>query len=60
MNDRSCRRVQSLLTGTALADDPAGQDLDRYGLGDVRTLADWTEYSGLDYARQEVRTEWPV
>ena len=59
MNDRSYRRVQALLDGTALADDPAGLDLDRYGLGDVRTLADWTEYSGLDYKNLSVRTPWP-
>ena len=60
MNDRSYRRVQALLTGTALpADDAAGQDLDRYGLGDVRALADWTEYSGLDYKNLSVRTPWP-
>ena len=39
--------------------DPAGLDLDRYGLGDVRTLADWTEYSGLDYKNLSVRTPWP-
>ena len=61
MDARSRRRVQALLTGGALpADDAAGQYLDRYGLGDVRTLADWTEYSGLDYALQEVRTPWPA
>ena len=60
MNDRSYRRVQALLTGAALAEDPAGQDLDRYGLGDVRTLAHWTEYSGLDYTKQTVRTPWPA
>ena len=61
MDERSRRRVQALLTGAALpADDAAGQDLDRYGLGDVRTLGDWTEYSGLDYTDQLVRTPWPV
>ena len=60
MNDRSYRRVQALLDSTALpVDDAAGQDLDRYGLGDVRTLADWTEYSGLDYKSLSVRTPWP-
>ena len=60
MNDRSYRRVQALLDGTALpVDDAAGHDLDRYGLGDVRTLADWTEYSGLDYKNLSVRTPWP-
>ena len=60
MNDRSCRRVQALLTGAALAaDDPAGHDQHLFGLGTARTLADWTAYSGLDYTKQTVRTPWP-
>ena len=60
MTDRSYRRIQALLTGAALpADDAAGQDLERYGLGDVRTLADWTKYSGIDYKNLSVRAPWP-
>ena len=61
MDDRSRRRVQSLLTDTPLADDdPAGLDLHLYGFGTARTLADWTQYSGLDYKTQAVRTPWPA
>ena len=60
MNDVSCRRVQALLTGAALAaDDPAGHDQHLYGLGTARMLADWTAYSGLDYTKQTVRMPWP-
>ena len=38
---------------------PSGAELDLYGLGTVRTLADWVEYSGIDYAAQTVRSPWP-
>ncbi len=56
----SQRRVQSLLTGATLDhDDPAGLELDRYGLG-PKGLAAWTEYSGLDYVAGTVRTPWPA
>ena len=45
----SRRRVQAPLTGEPLPlDDPAGFDLDVYGLDPVRTLEQWLEYAGLD------------
>lgn len=56
----SKRRVKALLTGAALdADDPAGENLDRYGLGAAYTLDDWMEYSGFDFRAETVRTPWP-
>lgn len=54
------RRAKALLTGAALDEgDAAGIDLDCYGLGKERTLDEWIEYSGLDYAARRVRTPWP-
>lgn len=54
------RRVKALLTGEELPpDDPAAKNLDRYGLGTVRTLAAWYEYSGLDYCAGTVTEAWP-
>ena len=51
----SQRRVQALLTDAPLADDgPAGQEQHLFGLGTARTLADWTQYSGIDYTKQTV------
>ena len=60
MDATSQRRVQALLTGSSLPDDdPAGLELEEYGLGSIATLADWLAYSGLDYQAGTVKTPWP-
>ena len=57
----SLRRARSLVTGDPLAaDDPAGVDMDAFGLGTARTLDDWVEFSGIDYKTGVVRPEWPA
>jgi hypothetical protein len=49
-NDLSHMRTRHLL-GTACATNPeALQELDRYGLGKERTLAEYQAYSGVDFA----------
>ena len=60
MEAAGLRRVHSLLSGVALEEgDPAGVDLAIYGLGPCGSLADWIEYSGIDYRAGTVRTPWP-
>ena len=55
LNDRSLKRVRHLL-GVDLCDDPeALVELDRYGLGSVRSLADWQAMSGIDFARRLIQ-----
>lgn len=58
-NDRSIARMRHKL-GLETSDDPAViAELDQYGLGDARTLADFQARSGLDLAagRVEPRAE---
>ena len=58
-NEISQRRVNAILTGVSLEEgDPAGVDLEKYGLRDEQ-LAAWIEYSGLDYRAGTVSHPWP-
>ena len=38
--------------------DPALIEIDRYGLGGVRSLSEWQAWSGFDYANRTVDSEW--
>lgn len=58
-NATSYRRVKSLLTGQPLDGDEASHMLDLYGLGSARSLSQWVDYSGLDFAAETVRSPWP-
>ena len=52
LNELSLKRVRHLL-GMEVCDDPrALADIDRYGLGGQRSLADWQAMSGIDFARR--------
>lgn len=51
-NDKAYARVKHLL-GTAVCEDAEIlKDLDKYGLGMARTLEQYQEYSGVDFARK--------
>jgi len=53
-NRLSLVRVKHLL-GTEPSTDPdALEELERYGLGDVRSLADYQDYSGVDFATRSI------
>ncbi len=55
----SQRRCRALLGAEECElDDPALIDLDRYGLGSVRSMSEWQEWSGFDYASRTVDADW--
>lgn len=51
---RSLARVRHLLSGETCDDAQALRELDRYGLGKVRTLAEYEAFSGLRFATRQV------
>ena len=53
LNAGSMQRVKALLTGGSLKAD------DRFGLGSVHSLAEWVEYSGIDFEAATVTAPWP-
>lgn len=54
LNERSERRVRHLLSGSTLdndaAEDEAFKEIDRFGLGAARSLADYETFSGVRFA----------
>lgn len=53
-NDRSFARVRHML-GTEITHDPElTKDLDIYGLGKARTLAEYEAYSGVDFSTKTI------
>jgi SAM-dependent methyltransferase len=52
LNDLSFKRIRHLLGQVESTDAEVLQDLDRYGLGKARTLADYEAFAGLDFRRQ--------
>ncbi|MBV8938484.1 MAG: hypothetical protein JO089_01420, partial [Alphaproteobacteria bacterium] len=54
INRRSFARVRHLL-GTDRSHDPAvTQDIERYGLGRVRTMEDYQRFCGVDFTRRAI------
>ena len=54
MNDRAFRRVRHML-GTEISSDPnITKDLDIYGLGSVRSLVAYQEYSGVNFTAKTI------
>ncbi len=54
LNSRSVRRIRHLL-GMEESDDPdILREIDRYGLGTARSLADYEEASGIDFKRRTI------
>jgi peroxiredoxin/predicted 2-oxoglutarate/Fe(II)-dependent dioxygenase YbiX/glycosyltransferase involved in cell wall biosynthesis len=51
-NDRSVARVKHLLKAELSADKKIVAELDKYGLGTVRSLEEYQEYSGVDFAKK--------
>jgi len=49
LNEKSRRRVRHLLDARRTPDAGALAEIERYGLGKVRTLAEYEAYSGLDF-----------
>ena len=56
----SRRRIEAMITGKELPlEDPAGIDIDLYGLGNKRTIQEWIDYSGLDMPSRTIIYPWP-
>ncbi len=49
MNQRSYSRLSFLLSGIGCPEVEALRELDRFGLGKLRSLFDYQEYSGIDF-----------
>ena len=49
INETSRRRVRHLLDARRAADESALAEIERYGLGSVRTLQEYEAFSGLDF-----------
>ncbi len=58
LDARSRRRVCDLLAGQQSRDGATPAPGDRYGLGCVRSLAEYQEFSGVDFARRQL-AEYP-
>jgi hypothetical protein len=54
-NGRSIARVRHLLGVEASLDPEVLRDLERYGLGDRRSLADYQEFAGIDFKARLIR-----
>jgi hypothetical protein len=54
LNSRSLARVRHLLGGEACADPAALRELDRYGLGGERSLADYQAFAGIDFRARTI------
>jgi len=52
LNRRSHSRVHYLLTGERPADAAALDDIEKFGLGSARTLAEYQRYSGVDFRKK--------
>ena len=52
LNARSFSRIRHLLTGEAASDPLALKDLNKYGLGEARSLQDYMHLAGVDFARR--------
>ena len=51
---RSVARANHLLAGTPADDPEALAEIDRYGLGTVRTLAAYQEWSGINFRARTI------
>jgi len=51
-NQQSCARVRHLLGMESATDPDALAEIERYGLGAARSLADYQAFSGVDFARR--------
>jgi hypothetical protein len=51
-NQQSCARVRHLLGMENAADPDALAEIERYGLGAARSLAEYQAFSGVDFARR--------
>ena len=54
-NEISFGRVKHLLNIERSNDPVVLHDLDKYGLGNVRTLEQYQEYSGVDFAQRQIQ-----
>ena len=53
-NDRAFARVRHLLKMETATDPNVLQDIDKYGLGKVRTLEEYQAYSGVNFAHRTI------
>ena len=53
-NDRAFARVRHLLKTQVSSDPQVLAEIDRYGLGTVRSLEDYQRFSGVDFARRTI------
>ena len=59
MNEIGLRRCRAILQqDTLAADDPAGDGIEHYGLGQARSWEFWLEYSKFDYQPGAVVPHW--
>lgn len=56
LNRRSQSRVKFLLSGEEPADPAALNDIEKFGLGSVRTLEEYQRYSGVDFHKKTFST----
>lgn len=54
LNDLSYQRIRHLLGGESCADAEALRELDRYGLGQARSLEAYQAFSGVDFRRRTI------
>jgi len=52
LNRRSHERVHYLLTGAEPADPAALKDIDKFGLGSIRTIEEYQRYSGVNFHKK--------
>lgn len=55
LNARSFARIRHLLAGEAVGDPQALVEIDRYGLGQKRALAEYESYAGVDFTRRWIK-----
>ena len=58
LNERARARVHALLSGVAPADAAALLELDRYGLGQARSLADYEAWAGISFKDRVIGERW--
>lgn len=54
LSERAARRIRHLLGTEATRDAAALQQIERFGLGSARSLADYENFSGVDFTRKLV------
>lgn len=54
-DENSLRRVEEMFQSKKYNDPQISADIDKYGLGDYRTLKDYERFSGIDFSKKKIR-----